>query len=550
MQIVSVSRYWHTLRFLRPVQIYGRLWHRLYKPSISLANLPTIRDQVGGWSSPALRQASLVDQGSWIFLNEPGDLAEIGWDGPQCEKLWRYNQHYFDDLNARDAHTRNSWQRELIADWVEKNPPGKGVGWEPYPTSLRIVNWIKWVLAGNVLEEAWVHDLSLQVRWLSKRLEFHLLGNHLLANAKALIFAGLFFCGPEAERWLQKGRKILAREVPEQVLADGGHFERSPLYHLIVLEDLLDLVNLYRAYGQTEPVELREAIQRMLYWSAVMRHPDDEIPFFNDSAFGIAPSPNEIQEYAARLGFSGLPSIDRKYQHLDSSGYIRLQAGAALVLADMAPVGPDYLPGHAHADTLSFELSIGYRRVIVNGGTSVYGSGAERHRQRSTAAHSTVVVDGENSSEVWGGFRVARRARVLDARCGEDNLGIWAEGAHDGYARLHGAPVHHRRWVIDPGTLRIIDRVEGAGTHEAEIFFPFAPGWRPTFDGAKRVLIIDHENDRLQMVVEAGADANVFLEPTTWHPEFGVSVPVWRIRIALTGCLPLMHETVFQWCEK
>lgn len=549
--MTSITRYWHTLRFLRPVQIYGRIWRRLYNPNITLdESPPPLRRRIGTWTSPALRQSSLVDQGSWVFLNEPGALVEIGWDGPQREKLWRYNQHYFDDLNAQGAQTRNSWHRQLMANWIENNTPSEGVGWEPYPTSLRIVNWIKWFFAGNVLDKAWVDNLSLQTRWLVRRLEFHLLGNHLLANAKALIFAGFFFCGPEAERWLRTGKKILTREVPEQILADGGHFERSPLYHLIVLEDLLDLVNLYRTYGQTDAMGLQQAIQRMLHWLSVMLHPDNEIPFFNDSAFGVAPSSIEIQSYAARLGFSGISPIDRKCQHLESSGYVRLQAGTTVVLADIAPVGPDYLPGHAHADTLSFELSIGGRRVIVNGGTSVYGSGSERHRQRSTAAHSTVVIDGENSSEVWGAFRVARRARVLNAQCGENSQGIWAEGAHDGYTRFHGAPVHHRRWVLNPETLQVIDKIEGTGTHRVEIFYPFAPGWRPTFENAKKGLIINHKNDRLQIVFESGADAKVFLEPTTWHPEFGISVPVWRIRIELTGCLPLTHETVLRWCEK
>ncbi|MEN9780004.1 MAG: hypothetical protein RL014_1152 [Pseudomonadota bacterium] len=98
------------------------------------------------------------------------------------------------------------------------------------------------------------------------------------------------------------------------------------------------------------------------------------------------------------------------------SGYVRLDNGPAVALLDVAPVGPDYLPGHAHADTLSFELSVGAQRVLVNSGTSCYGSSAERLRQRGTAAHNTVVVNGQDSSEVWGGFRVARRP--LPARRG------------------------------------------------------------------------------------------------------------------------------------
>jgi uncharacterized heparinase superfamily protein len=99
-----------------------------------------------------------------------------------------------------------------------------------------------------VLEPAWLDSLAVQVRWLRRRLEWHLLSNHLFANAKALMFGGAFFDGPEAGDWREGGLRILAREVPEQVLPDGGHFERSPMYHAILLEDMLDLLNLSRAF--------------------------------------------------------------------------------------------------------------------------------------------------------------------------------------------------------------------------------------------------------------------------------------------------------------
>ncbi len=80
---------------------------------------------------------------SFVLLNEPGQLDEIVWDGPQREKLWRNNQHYFDDLNAIEAPARPAWHAALIDDWVANNPPGHSIGREPYPLSLRVVNWIK-----------------------------------------------------------------------------------------------------------------------------------------------------------------------------------------------------------------------------------------------------------------------------------------------------------------------------------------------------------------------------------------------------------------------
>jgi uncharacterized heparinase superfamily protein len=141
--------------------------------------------------------------------------------------LWRYHLHYFDDLNAHSAEEREQWQSQLLCRWVKDNPPGQGTGWEPYPTSLRMVNWMKWALAGHALPVECIESLAAQARWLARRLETHLLGNHLFSNAKAMIFAGIFFQGSEAEAWVSMGLRILEEQLGEQVLSDGGHFERT-----------------------------------------------------------------------------------------------------------------------------------------------------------------------------------------------------------------------------------------------------------------------------------------------------------------------------------
>jgi uncharacterized heparinase superfamily protein len=184
--------------------------------------------------------------------------------------------------------------------WVAENPPGNGVGWEPYPISLRTVNWVKWVQAGNKPSEALLHSLVVQLRYLTQRLEVHLLGNHLLANAKALLFGGLFFEGAEADRWFAIGMKIIEEQLREQILDDGGHFERSPMYHSVILEDMLDLVNLYGVYGKSVNSQWGKIITKMLSWLSVMTHPDGDIAFFNDAAMGIAARPQVLARFARR----------------------------------------------------------------------------------------------------------------------------------------------------------------------------------------------------------------------------------------------------------
>jgi len=462
--------YWHTLRFLRPVQIYGRLLFRLAQQSPKSVPAPAMEPAAGVWVSPASRRASLTGPVQFRFLNEVGDLSVLGWDNPQREKLWRYNLHYFDDLNADGADRRRNWHLALLRDWVHANPPVQGTGWEPYPCSLRIVNWLKWHLAGNTLPDECVQSLAMQAMHLSKRLEWHLLGNHLFSNAKALIFSGLAFSGPEAQRWLSKGLQIVGRELPEQVLEDGGNFERSPMYHSIFLEDLLDLINAAATWPDRIPVRTvgnwRELAARMLAWLLEMTHPDGEISLFNDAAIGVTPSPASLVAYAKRLGIVSA-ELSKIYDEgltatcLSQSGYVHLVAPGASALLDVAQIGPDYLPGHAHADTLSFELSVFDQRVVVNGGTSRYGLGAERLRERGTAAHSTVEIDGENSSEVWSGFRVARRAYPFDYVVEQQSQAIIVACSHDGYRRLPGKPIHRREWHWSRDSLVVRDKVTG-----------------------------------------------------------------------------------------
>lgn len=502
--IARALRYWHTLRWLRPVQFYGRVWFSLHRPRPDLRPAPPLALPARGWASCA-RRPSLTAPETFRFLSVENRVAEPSdWNRADRPKLWLYNAHYFDDLVAEAAESRVEWHRALMARWIAENPPGYGNGWEPYPTSLRIVNWLKWLLAGNVPIPGMVDSLAVQVRWLRRRLEHHLLGNHLWANAKALVFAGACFSGDEAATWLRAGLRLLQRELREQVLPDGGHFERSPMYHAILTEDLLDLLQLAARTGtipDDDARSWRQTAMHMLDWAGVMTHPDGEVAFFNDAAMGIAPSLSSIRTYAGALGLEP-PDLPGTGLHLlPDSGYARLQVGPALLLADVGPIGPDYLPGHAHADSLSFELSLNGRRVLVNGGTSTYENNAERLRQRGTAAHNTVVVDGRDSSEVWSAFRVARRARVHDVKVAQDGAALRLSAWHDGYLSLPGRVRHQRMWHLEAEALRITDTLEGR-CRKAEAYFLFAPG----------------ADSALLWQVEGG-EARV--EPAVWCPRFG-----------------------------
>jgi uncharacterized heparinase superfamily protein len=501
---------------------------------------------VQAWRGRELYPAYLISSHRIRLLHVEVDISMPSvWNDERHGRLWLYNLHYFDDLNSGQSHDRRAWHHRLIERWIIENPPAAGTGWEPYPISRRVVNWIKWVLIGNDPTEAMYESLAIQARWLMAHLEFHILGNHLLANAKALCFLGFFFSGAEGQRWLDQGLRLLEAEVAEQILPDGGHFELSPMYHLLVLEDLLDVVHLHRVYGSDVPCYLNEAITRMVSWSQVMRHPDGQIPFFNDANFGGSATPQSLDAYAEWLGISAPPAFGSVID-LKESGYVRLMNDQATLFADLAAVGPRYQPGHGHADTLSFEFSLRGRRLIVNGGTSVYGNDPERLRQRGTAAHSTVVVDQRDSSEVWSGFRVARRARVRQVECGYDVDLLRAQGEHDGYRTLPGSPVHRRRWSLASSRLEIDDEVLGLGEHGIDVIFILAPGLTPMRDAGGSVAIHDTSGSRV-CAFSPPAQVEVCLDETSWHPSFGVRCPAWRIRLHSQTRLPIRYLSVFSW---
>jgi uncharacterized heparinase superfamily protein len=523
-QAARIARYWHTLRHLKPVQFHGRLWFRLRQPRADLRPAPALRAPAGRWQAPARRAPTMTGARSFRFLNEHGGL-ERGWDDGARAKLWLYNLHYFDDLNAEDAAARDVWHTALMDDWIRHHPPGGGNGWEPYPASLRIVNWIKRHLDGRVLTDCQRNSLAVQVRWLTQRLEWHLLGNHLFANAKALVLAGLLFDGAEADRWLARGLAIVAAELPEQVLADGGNFERSPMYHAIFLEDMLDLQNAAQVFCGRIPATTVDAWRalaaRMVAWLRTMCHPDGDISLFNDAALGVAPALDALMAYATRLGVP-LPATPAAAHRpamtaLRDSGYIRAESTQAVALLDVAPVGPDHLPGHAHADTLSFELSVFGQRLVVNGGTSCYGLGAERLRQRGTAAHNTLVVNGQDSSEVWGGFRVARRARPFDLVTESDTQGVVVACSHDGYRRLPGQPVHRREWRFRAGGALVRDSVDGRFS-TAEARYHFHPEVHVAADGTDALRLTLPHGEQVRLQVRRG---HLRLEASRYAPAFG-----------------------------
>lgn len=529
MTISDVVLYFHTLRYLKIKQIFWRIRYQLYTSSINLSQKPELRKKLGSWAPPARRRQSLIGKDKFRFLNMTGKISDVNWDGPQRGKLWRYNQHYFDDLNSIDSELRTNWHYALIQRWMKENLPAQGIGWDPYPTSLRIVNWLKWHMAGHSFDQGCIENLAVQTRWLSKNIEWHILGNHLFSNAKALVFSGLFFEGSEAKKWLNKGLEITANQLSEQVLSDGGHFERSPMYHISFLEDILDLINLSNAYpgiiNNEHIKEWHQVASKMFSWLEGMCHSDGEIAFFNDASIGITPSPFEMRRYGDSLGIKPDGSVSQPggilVHHFEETGYIRIQDENARLILDTAPIGPDYLPGHAHADTLSFELSLFGTRVLVNSGTSQYDLEHIRIQERGTKAHNTVVVNEQNSSEVWSRFRVARRAFPICLEINENKDRVCVTCAHDGYMRLDNKPIHKRTWEFSHEGLILRDEIKSK-VESSVSFLHFHPLIEVAhLNIFSHVLTLPYSQHQVHISILCGSP---YWTTSYFSPEFGIRI--------------------------
>jgi uncharacterized heparinase superfamily protein len=510
--ITRIGRTWRTARHLRPLQIGWLVYRRLVPLTAVAAPEPADvrrRDGIGLLPRPGNAPLRADDGWTFTFLNTARTWtpSSLDWHPTDLPRLWRYNLHYFDylldddcPLAARDA---------LLDHWIAANPPGTRDAWEPYPTSLRIVNWIDYVVRTQPCrppKPAWLASLYHQAAWLERNVEYHLLANHLLKNAVALTFAGAFFSRGDAERWWRLGTRLLAREACEQFLPDGGHFERSPMYHAIATQDLLDVINLLRhspaLAGELRPRLEDKAIAALDFLGDLL-HPDGEIALFNDAAFGIALPPDVLRRYGEavlgrpvpwQLHPENMVLIDRP-----DTGYFGCRRGGDYLIIDCGPIGPDYQPGHAHCDTLSFELSIAGRRVIVDSGVSGYDNDPLRHYVRSTAAHNTVRINGQEQSEIWSRFRVGRRAKSLHPKIvhGGSN-GVIFRGSHDGFTFASPAVIHSREIRHDAGngTWSITDRVEGGGAVTVESFLHFAPDLRVRAEG-DRFVVSTTEGDGL-----------------------------------------------------
>ncbi|MVM38983.1 heparinase [Spirosoma sp. HMF3257] len=437
---------WRTVRHLTFRQIVFQLWHRLRRrPKLAL---PRRIPQGHFLNVPPTDKPVSWQNGVFTFLNLSVQFTDkIDWNYSHYGKLWTYNLNYFDFLNQPGMEIEVGLS--LIHAFIGQTDLVRD-GLESYPTSLRIMNWIQFLSRHQIQDERINQHLFAQVMLLRQRFEYHLAGNHLLENGFALLIGSFYF---RHKPWFDKASGRIRQELVSQILDDGGHDERSPMYHQLLLDRLLDSLLMIQDQPWHRDANfelfLTEKATQMLGWLNEITFRNGDVPMVNDAAVGISLTTAQLQQKAQVLW----PKQAENSVPLTVSGYRMFRQERYELFIDVGLVGPDHQPGHAHADTFSFVLYVDNYPLVVDNSTSTYLQDAQRAWERSTAAHNTVTVHNHNSSEVWAAFRVGNRARVTILTDTETKL----SARHDGYRQL--SIVHERTWFMESTRLFIMDRL-------------------------------------------------------------------------------------------
>ena len=468
---------YNTLRHLKATQIIFQLWYRIriFNFKNSCYNLCVSKPL--RWINQFYPSKIFFNHNEFVFLNIKESFnSNINWNYSAFGKLWAYNLNYFDFLNQEDL--KKDEGLTLIYSYI-KFEKQLTVGLEPYPVSLRLINWIKFISRHQIRDVKIDSILAKHLSILNKNLEYHLLGNHLLENAFALLFGAYYF---RNNRVYMKSKSLLIRELNEQILSDGGHFELSPMYHKLILTRLLDSILLIELNPWKEDnllKILREKSEKMLSWLYQVTYKNGETPMVNDSTHNISLSSKDLFNYSKNL------KINSCNISLNESGYRRWSDNCVEIFMDIGPIGPDYIPGHAHADTFNFEFLYKERPIIVDLGISTYEKNSRRQLERSTEYHNTIRIDENDSSEVWGGFRVGQRAKIISFKEKKNKI----TATHDGYKRI-GA-LHSRRFEKLNQKLIVEDIIESKKSHQIESFLHFHPDCRVSIE--KNKLMVDSD---------------------------------------------------------
>ncbi len=359
------------------------------------------------------------------------------------DPLLKYNFFYFNFINNKNKN--KSYILDFIINFFRNYYDVKGF-WDPYPTSIRLINLIKFLSKNNISDNKLNKIISLHYINLKDNLEYRLLGNHLLTNLIAInIFFSVYKFDNVKKDYYEK--KLLS-EINNQFNENYEHIELTPMYHGILIEQLLDLQNFNKSY-QNKTLNLEYLIRNMLHAYSNLHTSKDEIFFFNDTN-NNSPKAKALIKYFNRV-------YKKKYslKNILSNNFWNLKIKNISIMTKCCGPSPIFNPGHSHADNLSFEMTYKNQKIFVNPGVYSY-TGINRLKSRQTKNHNTLVLAGDNSSQIWSNFRIGKKAQTTVEKKNNKSIYFW----HNGYNSLFKKIIHKRKInIINKNTFTVEDEV-------------------------------------------------------------------------------------------
>ena len=612
----------YTLRYHTPIQLLRRLQSRTRatraknsKLSAPSANVPIaeavqIDESKAGvfrqllTGRIAARRESVKNRRNDILegrLGLIGCTAELGWPLDwkssaqlDVDHLWQFHLQYHEFLLDLAEYARihaNAANRDsesispsstvavkefadvettqaisqIIESWIDAYPNAGGDAWHPFCISRRLPVWcMVWhAFPANELKKQLALSIHRQATYLHQHLEFDPGGNHLLENLRALVFAACFIVDdenqtPQTLTWLDTAEQIFRRELPRQILPSGEHFERTPAYHGVVLELLIEVRDVLQSVRPDFSQYLGEYIERMSTIAKGIGHPDGEMPLFADSTFASMPvtaallkrskpttAASSVNDVAADLVHD-----DNDRHHAAAIGdYWVWRSPDATVVFDAGDAAADHLPAHGHCDLLNLEVSVNGQRLIVDGGVFDYGDTEMRKYCRGTAAHNVLQIDGIDQCDVWSRFRMGYRGHTGSLRSGVNDSFSWATASHNAYSRVSVPTVG--RWLgcgHCNGSQQIIcvDWAVGHGQHQFANRVRLHPAVdvQSTGPGEYQLTLGNHTWELRWSRLNAGGQTTV--EDGWYCPDFGSREPISVVVDKLNGSLPYASAWILQ----